>query len=1176
MAHLSSLSSTEFLRLEGKRLQWSGCEKVRETQDVRSREEAVSSVRRDVGAAVASEVRVLEASPTRRGVNSETGCDEHPWGGLLRDYTAGSPLPVNSGDWACESMYSRSNSSSSRDAGSLSGVTVEEARVVSVGATPCSGEVFELENGVLTRKRSGGTSPRAAGGSVVPGVGEAHARGESPRGASPGKTSWDNGTLSDVGRWRPASTATEAAIVDGVSKARGEDSELTEEPEHACQRERRGELFVERGQDGADDTPGERTGRTAGQIEKARGKPSRHPRRSVASRGVLPSFGSGLGSEECAPSGKTRELDLTRSLSADTGMNSCHGRWARLNGEMPEARSVAGYPLFTEETSQQQGGECAAARLRLTAFRSGVPSSGGNSRPPLRSGERASLCWSRALSATGLGSCATLPRGDGGDKIQLRQNHCESHCSQPQRDGQIGAACIGTRPRSASAEPPEGKPPWQPREVIGGPGPILTLRSDSSAPSSEAKLGLVQAAVLLWEERLQQQQHQPSGAVVRPAERKTDEAVSPRRKSGEESRGQGATAHANHPFCAGGVEVAPFPCFRDAAVGTEVPGSAVWRLPRAASSRATASRGLWIDQPTSDTGADRLLFGQSLKECFKTREASSNGEESRAPSPASVSQLQARLEKQLKRCYPAKFRINILVTGDPDSGKTTLLNKMFMNIHLVIWLLKPSSVALSAGSLSLLQNLRNLACVVPVLGKRAKYHAKLSSVGITSLYQRVLESATAGRAVIVSRPTIGLRPRDSHVQQVSCYACPCDSSFHEGQLLRLCSEDLPHCHSLALLHQAEARGCVTPAMLGESGDHEPVDDQDRNTRAATKAQSDDAGKCEPTCGESGCRNLCGNCGGGRPGDRLRADSSHADKENVSAADSVSVAAAGLGSRRCGNQSWSLSLPPGGAVAGGSDPQKAMEKRLAPHFVGDAVFPGRDVCGLSPLEDARACQWCVTSLRLAVTSFPLLLDSHSDFLQQDRRYGYPRLDGAPPLSPVFLRLLLVERSGPFLSELAERRFSAFYRSLLHLGEDRKSVSWGTLATRQHLPPARLHELARLGVPSPQIGSHSLKGTTPHYSEASGGCPKTEAHAVEERRQHTQTDMGQLKSTLRDSRSTVGRSGGGSGTAVSSSYSGKLFQRLVDARKHVKLLQDQKRSRDLPSKCLGLATVGERQS
>ena len=213
--------------------------------------------------------------------------------------------------------------------------------------------------------------------------------------------------------------------------------------------------------------------------------------------------------------------------------------------------------------------------------------------------------------------------------------------------------------------------------------------------------------------------------------------------------------------------------------------------------------------------------------------------------------------------------------------------------------------------------------------------------------------------------------------------------------------------------------------------------------------------------------------------------------------------------------------------------------------------------------------CVTCLRLAVVSFPLLVDSHSDFLQQDRRYGYPRLDRVPPLSPAFLRLLLVERSALLLSELAEKCSSSFYKSYLSCGESRKRVKWDTLATWQHLSTAALQELDRLRVQSAQSRSRTLKQTGSHDSQANSehasrtGEQRMKVEEKEERgKTGVMTELGCLKCKL-ESRSTNGGSGGGGEpeTRVSNGYSWQLWQRLANAHRYVKVPRQDQEDRQL---------------
>lgn len=141
----------------------------------------------------------------------------------------------------------------------------------------------------------------------------------------------------------------------------------------------------------------------------------------------------------------------------------------------------------------------------------------------------------------------------------------------------------------------------------------------------------------------------------------------------------------------------------------------------------------------------------------------------------------------------------------------------------------------------------------------------------------------------------------------------------------------------------------------------------------------------------------------------------------------------------------------------------MPHETSRHSFRDVTSRGESVYTLSSLEDFESRPECVTSLPLAVMSFPLLLDCHSDFLREDTRYEYPRLDGVPPLSPASLGLLLVKRSALFVSASEEKCFALLCRSYLCCVESRKRGNWETSTARQALSPTALKALGCLGVP-----------------------------------------------------------------------------------------------------------------
>ncbi|KEP62828.1 UNVERIFIED_CONTAM: hypothetical protein HHA_309770 [Hammondia hammondi] len=196
------------------------------------------------------------------------------------------------------------------------------------------------------------------------------------------------------------------------------------------------------------------------------------------------------------------------------------------------------------------------------------------------------------------------------------------------------------------------------------------------------------------------------------------------------------------------------------------------------------TRGLYCGEPVArnialnDFSSVSTILSE-VQECESNRE-DGNGATNRSIRTTLLRQVQVKLEKQCKRRFLGKtHRFNILLTGEGQSGKTTLLNEMFSNwhrvssrsvccgeevvfqlgecrplfevavteashellaipycelklldyldrkkqlgqciddrIHVVLWLLRPCEGALSPQRLLILRRLRKLCCVFPIL-----------------------------------------------------------------------------------------------------------------------------------------------------------------------------------------------------------------------------------------------------------------------------------------------------------------------------------------------------------------------------------------------------------------------------------------------------------------------------
>lgn len=594
---------------------------------MRPGEEAASTEGHDSGTALASGVGSEQDLPAHCRLDSQAKSEPHLLDALLRDYMAGSPLRANSGDWACESMYSRSDSSSSRDAVSLPGVPAKEARVDSVGVTPPrSGEVDALENEVFpTRTGSSGDSAAGgAGGGGVRRVGDGRRRCETHTAVPQGEASPDNSTLSSGKQSRCAWTATERSIANAALQAQRSESGLPNELSQTNKLGENGEAHGERDkllQCGLGDAEASGNG-TLVQTEDMWGKAgaSRH---RPASSGRVP---SSLGAQPEGGEGReTGEGDASQSPTAGgrLDISQCHGGRSPLNGGMPDVPNVARYPSFAVEAAQPEGGEVRSVPLQPSAVQSDDSSPVDSSPPSHRSGERVSPCWSRVPSARDSGNAAVFSCEDMLDGFQLYPG---LRCGHTPGNREARAASLGDPPTSLNATLSEDKPRWQVGETSGGRAPAFGFGGDSSPATLDGKLGLVQAAVLLWEERLRQQQRQQSAAGVRLPERKGDDAVSLTLKPTEEAESGEPTARVCHRTDAGGGDINLPARLRDAAVSTDdMFETARRQLPPPAGSGTAASQRSWIEQVNRGAVCLSPSLWTSRKACSRTRSNAVSG-----------------------------------------------------------------------------------------------------------------------------------------------------------------------------------------------------------------------------------------------------------------------------------------------------------------------------------------------------------------------------------------------------------------------------------------------------------------------------------------------------------------------------------------------------------------------
>ncbi|CBZ54963.1 conserved hypothetical protein [Neospora caninum Liverpool] len=210
-------------------------------------------------------------------------------------------------------------------------------------------------------------------------------------------------------------------------------------------------------------------------------------------------------------------------------------------------------------------------------------------------------------------------------------------------------------------------------------------------------------------------------------------------------------------------------CVAVGGVGDSLPGQ---MAPAPFGCRYTAglagpTRGLSFSEPARNIALNDFSSVSTIlsevQECESTRDDGNGARQ--AFRTALLRQVQSKLEKQCKRRFLGKtHRFNILLTGEGQSGKTTLLNEMFSHIHVVLWLLKPAEGTLCPKTVLMLRRLRMLCCVFPVLSMsdtvdvsrlgryRARLHVELTGAGISPPHEWLFGEGAAAPSFAVEVP----------------------------------------------------------------------------------------------------------------------------------------------------------------------------------------------------------------------------------------------------------------------------------------------------------------------------------------------------------------------------------------------------------------------------------------